>query len=150
MRAKLGVKLGVKSCVLAGLFAGMALAASAPAAGAAPPDAIRVELNATADVQNRCRLSFVIENKGAAAVESLKLDLVVFGRDGVIDRRLITDMGPLRGAKTIVKSFDIDGECGKLGSILVNGVTACAPDDAGACLDRLELTSRLPDVRLFK
>lgn len=150
MRAKSGGKSRVMLGVMAGLLAGMALAASAPAAGAAPPDAIRVELNATANVQSRCRLSFVIENKGAAAVESLKLDLVVFGRDGVIDRRLITDMGPLRAAKTIVKSFDIDGECGKLGSILVNGVTACAPGEAGACLDRLDLSSRLPDVRLFK
>ena len=59
-------------------------------------------------------------------------------------------MGPLRAAKTVVKTFEVDGDCAALGSILVNDVTACAPDDAGTCLGRLELKSRLPHVRLFK
>src|ERR1700704_6677155 len=64
-------------------------------AGAGDP--IRVELNAAESVQSRCRLSFVIENKSEAAIESLKLDLAVFGRDGVIQRRLVTELGPVRG-----------------------------------------------------
>jgi hypothetical protein len=132
------------------LLAFAALTPSALAAPAAPADAIHLELNTAESIGERCRLSFVIENKGAAALSSLKLDLVVFGRDGAIDRRLIAEMGPLRGAKTIVKTFEVDDPCPAIGSLLVNGVAACVPGTADACLDRLTLDSRLADVRLFK
>jgi hypothetical protein len=116
----------------------------------AADDPIRVELNIAEPIENRCRLSFVIENKGDAGVESLKLDLAIFGADGAIQRRMVTEMGPLRRAKTIVKAFEVDGACLQLGSILVNGVTVCTPGDADSCLDRLVLGSRLPNLRLFK
>jgi len=125
------------------------LTTSSPASAAAG-DPIRIELNAAESVQSRCRLSFVIENKSDGAIESLKLDLAVFGRDGVIQRRLVTEMGPIRGEKTIVKAFDLDAECGQIGSILVNDVTACAPIGPEVCLDRLALSSHVPNVRVFK
>ncbi len=128
----------------------MALVSMASPASAAGADPIRVELNAGDSVQSRCRLSFVIENKGEAAIESLKLDLAVFDRDGVVKRRLMTELGPVRGAKTMVKAFEVDAECGQIGSILVNDVTACAPITADACLDRLVLSSHVPTVRLSK
>jgi len=123
------------------LLAGQAMAADEP---------LRVELNAVETAQNRCRMSFVLENKADKAVESLKLDLVVFARDGVIQRRLVVEMGPVRGAKTIVKVFELDGECGQFGSVLVNDVTACAPGEPTACLDQLGLSSRVQGVRLYK
>jgi len=123
---------------------------AAPAAPSAQNEPIRVELNAIENVQSRCRLAFVIENRSDGAVESLKLDLAVFGRDGVIQRRLVTEMGPLRRAKTIVKAFEVDGDCAQIGSILVNDVTACSAGPLDACLDRLVLSSRLANVRLFK
>ncbi len=117
-------------------------------ADAAEP--IRIELTTAENVQNRCRLTFVIENKGEAAIETLKLDLAVFDREGVVQRRLVTEMGPVRAAKTIVKTFELDGDCASIGSVLVNDVTACAPDGIDACLGRLALSSRVPAVRLFK
>ena len=128
----------------------LALPLLLPLFAVAADNPIQVELNAAESAESRCRLSFVIANKDAAAIESLKLDLAVFGRDGVIQRRLATEMGPLRGGKTIVKTFAVEGECGQIGSILVNDVTACTPGDANACLDRLVLNSRLPNVRLYK
>lgn len=131
-------------------FIGLVLAATlAPATAQPAADPIGIELN-TAAGTNGCRLSFVVENKGAAAVTSLKLDLVVFNKEGAIDRRLVAEMGPLRAEKTVVKTFELERGCTDLGSILVNGVTACAPGDAESCLDRLVLKSRLPNVRLFK
>ena len=36
------------------------------------------------------------------------------------------------------------------GAVLVNDVTACSPGDAGTCLDRLILSSRMMGVRFFK
>ena len=86
-----------------------------------------VELNTIENADNRCRLNFVIENKSSTPLESMKLDLVVFGTDGGIMRRLITEMAPVRPAKTIVRAFLVDAECGQIGAILVNDVTACAP-----------------------
>jgi len=112
-------------------------------------ESVRVELNTLDQASGKCRVSFVIENKADAAVESLKLDLAVFGRDGGIQQRLITEMGPVRRAKTIVKAFEIGPDCAMVGSILVNDVAACAPASPAECLDRLVLSSRIP-VRLFK
>jgi hypothetical protein len=65
-------------------------------------------------------------------------------------RRLLTEMGPVRSAKTIVRTFAVEAECRQIGSILVNDVTACAPGEPGACLDGLGLSSRLQALRLYK
>ena len=113
-------------------------------------DAIRVELNAAESAQNRCRLSFVIENKGESGIESLKLEIALFGRDGVVQRRIELELGPVRKTKTVVKSFVVDPDCAQIGSILVNNVMACTPGEPGACLDRLELSSRAQSVRFYK
>jgi hypothetical protein len=119
-------------------------------AGSAPAEPIRVELNAMENAEGRCRVSFVIENKGEAVVDTLRLDLALFNRGGIVQRRIATDMGPVRAGKTIVKTFTLDGACDEIGSMLVNEVAACAPADANACLDRLALSSRIEKVRFYK
>jgi hypothetical protein len=116
----------------------------------AADEVIRMELNTAEAVQSRCRLSFVIENQGETAYDSLKLDLVIFNRDGIIQRRVVAEMAPLRKTKTIVKAFEIESDCAQMGAVLVNDVTACSPGDAGTCLDRLILSSRMMGVRFFK
>ncbi|MPZ58081.1 MAG: hypothetical protein GEU91_16615 [Rhizobiales bacterium] len=110
---------------------------------------VQVELNTVETDDNRCRVTFVVENKGKDAVESLKLDLAVFNPQRIVQRRLAVELGPVRGGKTIVKTFALDGGCGEIGSILVNDVT-CAPGTPDACLDGLTLSSRMQDVRLYK
>jgi hypothetical protein len=110
-----------------------------------------VELNTIEPAESRCRLNFVIENKSDVAVESMKLDLVVFGSDsGILRRLLLTEMGPVRPLKTIVRAFAIDAECGQIASILVNEVNACAPGNPNSCLDGLALSSRLKELRFYK
>ena len=99
---------------------------------------------------NRCRMDFVVLNKSAAAVESMKLDFVVFGPDGGIARRLVADMGPVRPLKTIVKAFLVDTECRAIAALLVNEVVACAPGTAVGCLDGLGLSSRVKEIKLYK
>ena len=111
---------------------------------------VRVELNGAESADNRCRLTFVIQNTLARALDSLKLDLVLFNPEGIVYRRLITEMAPVRDAKTVVKTFAVDGDCAQVGSILVNDVTACAPDEPAACRDMLGLSSRMKGVRLYK
>jgi hypothetical protein len=128
----------------------MMLVLIASAASAAPNDPIRVELNLAESVQNKCRLSFLIENKSETPIDRLTPDLAIFNREGIIQRRLVAEMGPVYRSKTIIKTFEIDGECGQIGSILVNDITACAPGDPGLCLDRLVLSSRVPSISLFR
>lgn len=113
-------------------------------------DAVRVELNTAETVENRCRMTFVIENKGGQPVESLKLDFALFNTEGAVYRRMVTDMGPVRPAKTVVKTFATEGDCAQLGALLVNEVTACTPGEPNACLDGLALSSRVKAVKLYK
>jgi hypothetical protein len=120
------------------------------AAHAAANDPIRVELNLAESVQSKCRLSFLIENKSETPIERLTPDLAIFNREGIIQRRLVAEMGPVYRSKTIIKTFEIEGECGQIGSILVNDITACTPGDPGLCLDRLVLSSRVPNISLFR
>jgi hypothetical protein len=141
------------------LFAALSLSTVAPLAAQpaaqntaqnSASEPINVELNAAEPVQNKCRVAFVIANKGATAIESLKLDLAIFNRDGIVQRRIVTEMAPLRRAKTIVKTFELENECGHIGSILVNDVTACTPGDAASCLDRLTPTSKVNEIKFYK
>ena len=121
-----------------------------PLYASAASEKLLVELNSIEAADNRCRLNFVIHNKSDISLESMKLDLVAFGTDGSILRRLLTEMGPVRAAKTIVRTFAVEAECRQIGSILVNDVTTCAPGEPGACLDGLGLSSRLQALRLYK
>lgn len=111
---------------------------------------VQIELNAVENTENRCRMTFVIENKGKATVDSLKLDLALFNTEGAVYRRMVVDMAPVRAAKTVVKAFVTEGDCAQLGKVLVNEVTACTPGDAAACQDQLALSSRVKSVRLYK
>ena len=126
------------------------LQALVPLCAFAADNKVLIELNSIENADNRCRLNFVIENKSHVAIESMKLDLVAFGGDGGILRRLITEMGPVRAAKTVVRTFPVDAECRQLGAILVNDVTACTPGEPGACLDGLGLSSRVKPLRFYK
>jgi Tfp pilus assembly protein PilO len=116
----------------------------------AAEEKLLVELNTVESAESRCRLNFVIENKSTSALESMKLDLVVFGSDGGILRRMLTEMAPVRPAKTIVRAFLVDADCRQIGSILVNDVAGCVPGDAAGCLDSLDLSSRLKSIRFYK
>jgi hypothetical protein len=109
-----------------------------------------LELNTTESADNHCRLTFVIQNKNQQAIDSIKLDLVTFNPEGIVQRRMVIDMGPVRADKTTVKTFATEGGCNQLGSILVNDVTACSPGEPSACLDGLSLSSRVKGVRLYK
>lgn len=130
-------------------FAALAISFSIPLAAIAAEERARVELNAIESADQRCRVTFVIENK-STALDSLKLDLVFFRTDGSIERRLATELGPIRATKTMVRTFAPEGECKQIGAVLVNDVTGCAPDNPTACLDGLALSSRVNGVRFYK
>lgn len=130
-----------------------ARAQQAPAPGAAP---IPVELNKLEPLPapgQGCRIYLVASNPDPEPIAQLRLDLVLFGTDGVIARRVALDLAPLGARKTAVRLFDLPGQlCDGVGRVLVNEVLACqlglrsgappAEEPRQACTDRLQLSSR--------
>ncbi|HTW27116.1 MAG TPA: Tat pathway signal protein [Acetobacteraceae bacterium] len=151
-------------------FAALAAALAAPlalpaAARAAAP--IPLELNKLEPLTEggpACRVYFVVTNPDKTEISQLRLDLILFGTDGIIARRVALDLGPLPPGKTSVRLFDLQGQaCSGIGRVLVNDVLACKTGGGGAapassatasataeppggereaCLDRLSLSSR--------
>ncbi|MFE0758289.1 Tat pathway signal sequence domain protein [Inquilinus sp. NPDC058860] len=132
------------SALLLALSAAPALAANAAPAETA--GGVSLELNTLEPRGQNCAVNMVF-GTGDDAYQSFKLDLVFFGTDGAIRKRLAVDAAPLRARKTSVKAFEVSGlACDAIGSVLVNDVLDCRTE-AGAvadCIDRVETKSRLP------
>ncbi|MBP0446401.1 Tat pathway signal protein [Roseomonas sp. SSH11] len=138
--------------LMAALATGPALAQNTPAPAAPGPDApkLSVELNRLEARNEGCRVWMLVRNPGPA-VDPLRLDLVIFGKDQVVNRRIALDLGPLPAEKTMARIFDLAGTpCDGVGHILLNDVLACAPDAPAACLARLSVSSRAQGVALEK
>lgn len=116
-------------------------------AAAAPT--VSVELNRLEPRETACRVSLVIKNEAEKALDSLKLDLVFFDKQGVIARRLAVEAGPLRATKTSVKLFEAtDLGCDAVGRVLLNDVTACSGE--ADCLGLIATSSKVKDVEFGK
>ncbi|MEM9642894.1 MAG: hypothetical protein AAGA19_15480 [Pseudomonadota bacterium] len=111
---------------------------------------LRVELNALQPSDSGCRITLVAENGLGHAAETIVLETVLFTKSGEVERLTLFDLGDMPVGRPRVRQFDIAGlECGNLGRVLINGLSACegpglTPD---LCLDAMTLRSRL-DVEL--
>lgn len=95
----------------------------------AEPKALTVELNKLEPQGSGCRAYVVVQNDDDAAYQAFKLDLVLFQQDGVIGRRFVMDLAPLKAKKRTVKLFDLDNiTCDSIGSFLINDVVECKAD----------------------
>lgn len=111
-----------------------------------------IESNKTTEPKSACRAYLVFENKTDASYTTLKLDLVMFGSDGVISKRLAVEGAPLPAQKTSVKLFEIrDVNCGSIARILLNDVISCRDDtgEYGDCVQRIT-TRSLGGIEFFK
>ncbi|WP_020180812.1 hypothetical protein [Methylopila sp. M107] len=130
-------------------FVGVALLAASAAAPAHAASGVSLELNRFEQKDAACRISLLIGNPGDKALDSLKLDLVFFDKDGVISRRLAVEAGPVRAAKTSVKLFDLpETPCDSVNKLLLNEVTACG--GAEDCLALVTTSSRVKSVEFSK
>lgn len=134
-----GTRFKSSFAVLALLFATVA-----PCGGAAAEE-IALELNKMVQRDDACRLTFLIRNDGADRFQTFKTELVLFGDDGIIDRRFTGDMAPLRPAKASVVSFDMAGlKCQNVSQVLLNDVVACegSGGQRDDCVEKIGVTSR--------
>lgn len=129
---------------IAALFVAIAalLPSAASAASAKSGDSsVSVELNKLEPNGTACRAYLLLKNDAGTAFESLKLDLVMFDRDGVVAKRVAVETAPLAARKTSLKVFDIPGQsCDGIGRILLNDIQACEAK-SGPRPDCLELVA---------
>ena len=126
-------------------FGAALLGLSVPALSQEEKPRIGIELNSATPVENACRLSFLVENGLDVAIDDLALELVLFDKDGRVDRFVVVRTGRLPLEKRRVRQFDVPQvKCDAIGSVLVNDVAECAGQglDPAVCLDRLAISSR--------
>jgi len=132
---------------LAAVAAGVILAFGSAGAIAQSENAtpIAVELNKLEAIDTGCRIYVVVNNQTESEFDTLKLDLVLFKTDGIVDQRFFVDLAPLRMQKRIVKLFELGNvKCDDIGSFLVNDVVECRSGTEAVenCLAKLDVTSR--------
>ena len=124
--------------------------AAAPATGTA--DGVHIELNKLEQQGDACRAYLLFENDNGDEYSVYRLDLVLFDKQGRIDRRIAVDASPLRAGKSVVKLFDLSGlQCNGISKILLNDIAPCE-DGSGAredCVVGARL-STLTDVSFYK
>jgi hypothetical protein len=107
--------------------------------------ALNVELNKLEPRGDACRLYLVFVNDTARDFSAFKLDLVLFGQEGVIAKRLAVDAAPLKARKTSVRLFDLPQiDCAGIARILVNDVLECrvGSQDVSECQSMVTVSSR--------
>ena len=133
----------------AALVAGMTGHAAAQDARApeTKPAPLKLELNRLEPAGESCRTYLLVDNSRGPALKSLKVDLFAFDTDGVAQKRLAVELGPVQERKTMVRLFDFPAlACPKIGRVLLNDVLACEGGDASreTCLERIETDSKTP------
>ncbi len=134
--------LGLTVALVGAALAQDAAAPSAPAAAGAP---IRLQLNRLEPSNEACRATVVVDNLKGGAIKSYKVDLFAFDTEGVAQKRVAVELGPLPARKTTVKLFEFAGlACPKIGRVLLNDVLACEGGEGGreGCLERTETETK--------
>lgn len=127
--------------------AGLALLATLGAALAqdSKAPALKLELNRLEPAGEACRTYLLVDNSRGPALKSLKVDLFAFDTEGVAQKRLAVELGPVQDRKTMVRLFDFPAlACTKIGRVLLNDVLACEGGEASRenCLERIETESK--------
>lgn len=128
----------------AGMLALVCAAAAIPGVQAQEPR-IGIELNASDDVENACRVSFLVENAMGEEISALVFEVAVIGRDSGVKALIRLDFGRLPESKKRVRQFDIAGQtCAGISRVLLNDVAECTGDGLtpDTCLDALAVSTR--------
>lgn len=131
----------VQNLICAALLA----AGATPALAEDAPRSIAIELNGAEANDKACRLSFVVANGLTEAINDLALELVLFDKDGRVDRFVVVRTAKVPAGKSRVRQFDIPAmTCPSIARILVNDVKECVGTglDAARCADAIRVATR--------
>ena len=136
---------GMAACLALTLATGASAQETAPSAADTKAAPIKLQLNRLEPAGESCRTYLLVDNSRGTALKSLKVDLFAFDQEGVAQKRVAVELGPLPDRKTIVKIFDFTGiSCPKIGRVLLNDVLACEGGEASreTCLERTETETK--------
>lgn len=144
-RRRIGrIALDTAVCLaLCAVLIASALAQDADKAG--DKSALKLQLNKVETAGDACRITMVVDNTKDVALKSYKVDLFAFDTEGIAQKRVAVELGPLPPRKTVVKIFDFQGiACNKIGRLLLNDVLACEGGDLSreACLAQTATESK--------
>jgi hypothetical protein len=136
----------VRSGFIQGLMGAALLATGAATAQAQDaPSSIAIELNGAEANDKACRLSFVVANGLEQGIDDLALELVLFDKDGRVDRFVVVRTAKVPAGKSRVRQFDIPATtCPAIARILVNDIKECAVTglDPNGCAERITVATR--------
>lgn len=106
---------------------------------------LMIELNTVQDVDQACRLTFVVQNKTGTAIDAASFETVIFDASGSVVSLSLFNFRDLPADRPRVRQFDLPNRtCDMVGQALINGSSACVVDgsDSQLCHDALKLSSR--------
>lgn len=120
------------------------LAPSLKASEAKPPHLL-IELNALAQKNAACRVSFLMQNNLTSPIEELVLEVVLFDRAHQVTSLLVIKSRTLPVKKNRVRQYDLKNiACQTISRFLINDVKVCKGQSLSPqfCLKALTLNSR--------
>ncbi len=125
----------------------LALAVAGPAlAEDGGPGRLSIELNAVDTLGESCRLTFLLNNGLAQAIDPLIAETVLISDQGQVVLLTLFDFGKLPAGRARVRQFQVpEVSCDRLGQVLVNGIDTCVigGSETADCDARLDLSSRV-------
>ncbi|TCM84530.1 hypothetical protein [Rhodovulum steppense] len=131
----------LRLAALSACLTALPLAAGADDASAA----LSLELNAVAEAEGGCLLTFVAENGHATDIAAAVFETVLMDATGRVERLTLFDFGTLPAGRPRVRQFVVpDLACADLGRVLINGAHLCEAGEPGLapCAEGLRLGTR--------
>jgi hypothetical protein len=112
---------------------------------------LALELNAVAEQDSGCRITFVATNRLSADLSALVVEAVIFTPDGLVDRLALLDFQTLPQTRPRVRQFDLPGlACGRIGQVLINAVGTCTGEGVQpeSCAAAIAVSSRIDTIQI--
>ena len=112
---------------------------------------LALELNAVAEQDSGCRITFVATNRLSADLSALVVEAVIFTPDGLVDRLALLDFQTLPQTRPRVRQFDLPGlACDRIGQVLINAVGTCTGEGVqpDSCAAAIAVSSRIDTIQI--
>lgn len=132
-----------------GLIASVAFLAITPAQ--AQSQGLNLELNYTEDLQNGCRMTFLVSNSTSISFKSFAYEFVVLNDKGQAVEFAKLEFGAVAPNKLKAYRFDLEGRsCKQISQLLINDTLACETTrgTSPVCTQALNATSRVSTITL--
>ncbi|GAA6160702.1 hypothetical protein NBRC116589_28760 [Ruegeria sp. HU-ET01832] len=140
----------LRPALVALIFCSLPFASAAQSQDSGPGN-LQIELNALQDVEQGCRMNFLVENKTGVDIEDASFETVIFDTSGSLITLTLYPFRELPVDRPRLRRFDLrDVSCASIGQVLINGAKKCSVEgaDSPICIEALKLSTRT-DVELL-